>query len=133
MNRFGSRPLSKLLTKSCARHEFRDEEMIIRITGQLLRVHTEHSYVNGITINYFGDNKFIDKTNKLHQDLEKAIGKSFYGNHYSFEVMDVITNEVICIGINDGNLTIGNSCRSAQDSKTFEPESFTRVRFCYDS
>jgi len=107
--------------------------MIIRINGQLLRVHTEHSYVTGVTINYFGEDKFIDEIHKLHLNLEKAIGKSFHGNHYSFEVMDIVTEEVICIGINDGNLAIGNSCRSAQDSQTFEPEFFTRIRFCYDS
>ena len=81
--------------------------MNIYFSGEVVRVITEHTYVNGLDIRYFGDEELMNKIRMFHLQLEQLVG-NFYGNHYAVEIK-VIHGSSIYVGINDGEMTIGSA------------------------
>ena len=105
--------------------------MDISFSGEVVRVITEHTYVNGFNIRYFGDEVFMDKVHIFHLQLEKLVG-SFYGNHYAVELR-VTSSSSIYIGINDGEMTIGSACWSHGIVEELTPKENKdkRIRFSF--
>ena len=76
--------------------------MHINFSGEVVRVITEHTYVNGLDIRYFGDEELMNKIRIFHLNLEKLVG-SFYGNHYVVEIKPYLGSSIY-IGIHDAIL-----------------------------
>lgn len=81
--------------------------MNIYFSGEVVRVITEHTYVNGLDISYIDDEEFMNKIRMFHLQLKQIVGH-FYGNHYAVEIK-VLHGSSIYIGINDGEMTIGSA------------------------
>ena len=81
--------------------------MDISFSGEVVRVITEHTYVNGLDIRYFDDEEFMNEIRTFHFKLKQMVGH-FYGNHYAVEIK-VLHGSSIYVGINDGEMTIGSA------------------------
>ena len=105
--------------------------MDISFSGEVVRVITEHTYVNGFDIRYFGDEELMDKIRMFHLNLEKIVG-SFYGNHYAVE-LKVLHGSSIYIGIHDSEMTIGSESWSHGKVKELIPKENKdkRIRFSF--
>ena len=105
--------------------------MDISFSGEVVRVITEHTYVNGFDIRYFGDEELMDKIRMFHLQLEQLVG-SFYGNHYAVE-LKVLHGSSIYIGIHDSEITIGSECWSHGKVKELTPKEnkYKRIRFSF--
>ena len=94
--------------------------MDIYFSGEVVRVITEHTYVNGFNIRYFGDDEFMNEIRMFHLNLEKIVG-NFYGNHYAVEIKPHLGSSIY-IGIHDGEMTIGSTCLSHGKVKELIPK-----------
>lgn len=104
--------------------------MDISFSGEVVRVITEHTYVNGFDIRYFGDEEFMDKIHIFHLQLEQLVG-SFYGNHYAVE-LKVLYGSSIYIGIHDSEMTIGSECFHGKVKELIPKENKDkRIRFSF--
>ena len=105
--------------------------MDISFSGEVIRVITEHTYVNGLDICYFGDEELMNKIRMFHLQLEQLVG-SFYGNHYAVEIK-VLYGSSIYVGIHDSEITIGSTYWSYGTVKELVPKENKdkRIRFSF--
>ena len=96
-----------------------------------VRVITEHTYVNGFDIRYFGDEELMNKIRIFHLQLEQLVGP-FYGNHYAVEIK-VLYGSSIYVGIHDSEMTIGSTCCSHGKVKELTPKENKdkRIKFSF--
>ena len=105
--------------------------MDISFSGEVVRVITEHTYVYGLDISYFGDEELMNKIRMFHLQLEQLVG-SFYGNHYAVEIKPYLGSSIY-IGIHDGEMTIGSASWSHGEVKELTPKENKdkRIRFSF--
>lgn len=87
----------------------------------VIRVHTEHSYVQQAFM------KAKDNDHVLWSQITKGLANcQFYKNHFTLD-----TEEGIVIGYNDGTLYLGMESAHLEDSKSIELETPVRIRLAF--
>ena len=94
--------------------------MNIYFSGEVVRVITEYTYVNGLNILYFNNEEFMNEIRTFYFKLKQIVGH-FYDNHYAVEIK-VPYDSSIYVGINDGEMTIGSASWSHGKVKELIPK-----------